>query len=82
MVDIVFSGLFERDIKQIKDKILKEKIKKQIRKIINDPEAGKPLKYNLKNERTLYIKPYRLIYAIKKDEITLLRFCHRDEVYK
>jgi len=82
MVRITFSEGFEKQFKKIKDNQTKEKIIKHIKKILEDPLIGKPLKYDLKGERTLYIKPYRLIYAIKQDEIILLRFLHRDGVYK
>ncbi len=69
-------------IKQTKrlDNFLLEKIKKQIKKIIENPEVGKPLKY-YRGERTLYVKPFRLVYAIRQDEIILLKFEHRKNVY-
>ncbi|MBU1204312.1 MAG: type II toxin-antitoxin system RelE/ParE family toxin [Nanoarchaeota archaeon] len=82
MVRITFSDGFEREFRKIKDSSTKERVRKQIRKIIENPSIGKPLRYNLKGERTLYIKPYRLIYAIRKDEIILLRFHHRSDVYR
>ena len=65
-------------IKQTKrlDNFLLEKIKK----IIENPEVGKPLKY-YRGERTLYVKPFRLVYAIRQDEIILLKFEHRKNVY-
>jgi len=81
MVKVTFSEGFEKQLKKIKDNSTKEKIKKQVEKIIENPSVGKPLRYNLKGERTLYIKPYRLIYTIKQDEIILLRLGHRDSVY-
>ena len=69
-------------IKQTKrlDNFLLEKIKKQIKKITENPEVGKPLKYYM-GERTLYVKPFRLVYAIRQDEIILLKFEHRKSVY-
>jgi len=73
---------FERDVKTIKDHVLKERIKKQIRKIIENPEIGKPLRYDLHGEYSLYIKPFRLIYAVEDNTLILLRFRHRKEVYK
>ena len=82
MVKVTFTEGFEKQFKKIKDNLTKEKIRKQIEKIIENPEVGKPLRYNLKGERTLYIKPYRLIYTINQDEIILLRFLHRQEVYE
>lgn len=82
MVKITYSELFEKELEKIKDQPTKEKIKKQIRKIIKNPEVGKPLKYEFKGERALYVRPYRLIYALGKEEITLLRFQHREEAYR
>ena len=70
-------------IKQTKrlDKILIQRLKKQIIKIIENPKIGKPLKYK-RGERTLYIKPFRLIYSIRENEIILLKFDHRKKIYE
>ena len=85
MVEIKFiisADKFKDDIKKIRDKGLKEKLQKQIVKIAGNPNFGKPLRYGLKGERTIYVKPYRLIFKIEKDKLILLRFEHRDEAYK
>ena len=79
---IIYTQKFERDVKKIKDSFLKEKLEKQIRKVIENAESGKPLKYGLKGEWTMYVRPYRLIYAIQGDRLILLRFEHRKEVYE
>ena len=79
--NIVYTTRFERDIRKIKDSSIKERLQKQIRKIIEDPASGKPLRYGLKGEWTVRIKPYRLIYAVLEDRLILLRFEHRKEVY-
>ena len=68
--------------KKVKDKLTKEKIKKQIIKIIKNPDIGKPLRFRLKGERTVYVKPYRMIYTLIKDKLYLLRFEHRERVYE
>jgi addiction module RelE/StbE family toxin len=73
---------FETELKKIKDKGLKEKLKKQITKITENPNFGKPLRYDLKGEWSIYVKPYRLIYKVEGDKLILLRFKHRDYVYK
>ncbi len=78
---IVYTKKFERDVKKIKDNLLKEKLQKQIRKITENPEFGKPLRYGLKGEWTTYVKPYRLIYAVQGERLVLLRFEHRKAVY-
>ncbi len=58
-----------------------EKLEKQIKKITENPDFGKSLRYNLKGEWTVYVKPYRLIYKVEGDKLILLRFEHREEVY-
>ena len=79
---IVATEKFEKDVKKIKDRRLKIRIEKQVRKIIETPEVGKPLRYNLKGEHTIYIKPYRLIYKVEEDRLILLRCEHRGIVYR
>ncbi|MDA4123198.1 MAG: type II toxin-antitoxin system RelE/ParE family toxin [Thaumarchaeota archaeon] len=80
--EIVYTEKFERDVKKVRDNLLREKLEKQIRKIMEDPEFGKPLRYGLKGEWTIYVKPYRLIYAVQGDRLILLRFEHRKNVYE
>ncbi|MDE1854077.1 MAG: type II toxin-antitoxin system RelE/ParE family toxin [Thaumarchaeota archaeon] len=79
--EIVYTQKFERDVKKLRDGSLKERLGKQIRKIAEDPEIGKPLRYGLKGEWTVRIAPYRLIYAVQGDRLVLLRFEHRKSVY-
>jgi addiction module RelE/StbE family toxin len=84
MVDIKFivpTEKFEDDVKKIRDKSLKEKLQKQIDKITENPAFGKPLRYSLRGEWSIYVKPYRLIYKVEGDRLILLRFEHRKEVY-
>ena len=77
---ITMSPVFLKQTKKL-DGFLKKRLEKQIIKIINNPEVGKPLMY-LRGERFLYIKPYRLIYAVRDNELILLKFDHRSRVYK
>lgn len=79
---IVYTEKFERDVKKIRDSSLKEKLEKQIRKIAENPEFGKPLRFGLKEELTMRVKPYRLIYAVQGERLILLRFEHRKSVYE
>jgi len=79
--EVVWTNKFETDFKKIKNSLIKEKIKKQIIKIIKNPDIGKPLRFRLKGERTVYVKPYRIIYTVIKDKLYLLRFEHREKVY-
>ncbi len=81
MVISDFSPKFEKTIKKIRDQDLKDKLKKQIEKIINNPEIGKPMKYARKGTREVYIPPFRLSYSYIKNEnkIIFLALYHKDE---
>ena len=80
--EVIWTQKFEDELKKVKDTAIKERTKKQIEKIIKNPEVGKPLRFKLKGERTVYIKPYRLIYSVIGDKLYLLRFEHRKKVYR
>ena len=73
---------FKKEVSKIKDGKLKEKLGKKIEKIKLNPNFGKPLRYGLRGEWSIYIKPYRLIYKVVGDRLILLRFEHRGKVYK
>jgi mRNA-degrading endonuclease RelE of RelBE toxin-antitoxin system len=73
------SNEFLKETKHL-DSFTLKKLKKQILKILENSEIGKPLKY-FHGERTIYIKPYRLIYAVRGNELILLKFKHRKNVY-
>jgi len=79
--EIVYTKKFQHDVKGLRDGLVKERLEKQIRKIADDPETGKPLRYGLKGEWTARIPPYRLIYAVQGERLVLLRFEHRKSVY-
>jgi mRNA-degrading endonuclease RelE of RelBE toxin-antitoxin system len=81
MLNIEYTDSILKAISKIKDKSDKEKIKKQILKIIKNPEIGKPMRYVRKGTRELYVGPYRLAYSYLKNEnkIILLDFYHKDE---
>lgn len=81
MVIIEFDSLFEKKFKRIKNKLFKEKIKKQLLKIRNNPEIGKPMKFTRKGTREVYIFPYRLsyVYFEEKQTIIILDLYHKDE---
>jgi len=81
MVDIAYDLLFEKKIKKIKDNLLKSKVKKQISKIIDFPEIGKPMRYARKGTREVYVTPFRLsyLYIEKENKIVFLYLYHKDE---
>lgn len=81
MLDIDHKPNFLKQIKKIRDSSIKEKIKKQIAKIIEFPEIGKPMKYDRKGTREVHIPPFRLSYAYidKENKIVFLDLYHKDE---
>lgn len=81
MVTVIFDPLFQRLIEKIKDNSLKLRIKKQIEKIVNFPEIGKPMRYARKGTREVYISPFRLsyIYIESEDKIIFHDLYHKDK---
>ena len=81
MLTVEYTDDLLKTIEKIKDLSVKEKIKKQIKKIIEQPEIGKPMRYARKGTRELYIGSYRLAYAYLKDEkkVIFLDLYHKDK---
>ncbi|MFC1690860.1 type II toxin-antitoxin system RelE/ParE family toxin [Nanoarchaeota archaeon] len=81
MVKVVFHPSFKRLVSKIKDASMKDKVKKQITKMMENPELGKPMKFARKGTREVYITPYRLsyIYYKKEDKLIFLDLYHKDE---
>lgn len=68
MVNVDYDDKFKKILSKIKDNLFCIKIEKQIKKIINNPEIGKPMRNVRKGTREVYIKPFRLSYAYLKNE--------------
>jgi len=81
-MEIIFSSEFKKEFKKIKDKTIRLKIIKQLKKISNSPETGKHLKYNLKNHRSVRVTPFRIIYKIEENKIIINCFDHRKDAYE
>ena len=81
MVAIDYSPHFISLFQKIRDSAQKERVRGQIRKIIANPEAGKPMRFARKGTRELYVAPFRLSYAYLKNEgkVVLLDLYHKDE---
>ena len=72
---------FVKFVKKIKNPVLKEKVQKQIAKIIQNPELGKPMRFERKGTREVYVSSFRLAYAYIKERGTIifLELYHKDE---
>ena len=79
MVEIRFDKKFTVIFSKIKGSLLRLKIEKQIKKISENPKAGKPMKNIRKGTRELYIFPFRLsyFYNVKKDIVYILDLYHK-----
>jgi len=80
-MNIIYTEEFKRDIRKVKDKSIQNRIKKMVKKIKNNPEIGKPLRYNLFGFKSIKIIPFRILYEIKDNLIILHKFEHRKDVY-
>ncbi len=81
-MEIIFSEDFKKEFKKIRNKAIRLKIIKQLKKLAQIPESGKPLRYDLKGNRSIRITPFRIIYRIEKNKIIINCFDHRKEVYE
>lgn len=81
MVKVEFDSAFQKLFSKIKDPVLKEKIIKQVLKLKENPELGKPMSYCRKGTRELYILPFRLSYLYLKETevIVIADLYHKDE---
>jgi len=81
-MEILFSEEFKKEFRKVKDKPTRLKIIKQIKRLEKFPDSGKPLRYALKNHRSLRISSFRIIYRVEKNKIIINCFDHRKGVYK
>ena len=81
-MQIIFSEEFKKDFKKIKDKSTRIRIINHLKKLEQLPESGKPLQYNLRGHRSIRVPPFRIVYRIEQDRITIHCFDHRKDVYK
>ena len=80
MVKLDFHPSFKKIFSKL-DNSIKEKIISQLKKIRINPEIGKPMKFDRKGSREIYIKPFRLSYGYEKEEdkVIILDLYHKDE---
>ena len=81
MVTIAYDPSFEKKVRKIKDQLLKLKVKKQILKIMDSPEIGKPMRYGRKGTREVHVPPFRVsyLYIKNEDKIVLLGLYHKNK---
>ena len=68
MLIIERSPIFLSLISKIKNKADEEKVKKQIKKIVENPGIGKQMRYGRKGTREVYLGSFRLSYVYLPEE--------------
>ena len=81
MVEIFYEDNFQKRYSKLKDESTKIKIKKQIQKIIDNPKIGKPMRYERKGTREVYVSPLRLayVYLLDENKVIFLDLYHKNE---
>ena len=81
MVNVDYDENFKEFFSKIKDNLFRLKVEKQIEKIIQNPEVGKPMRNVRKGTREVYVNPYRLSYKYYSgnDTLEFLEVYHKDE---
>ena len=80
MNKIFYSSEFIKQIRKY-NKDLQVQIIKKLKQLEKNPELGKPLTNALKNNRSLHIGKFRVIYSIKGNEIIIAKVDHRKDIY-
>lgn len=81
MNKIFYSIEFIKEIKKY-NKNTQTQIIKKLKQLGTNSELGKPLKNVLKNNRSIHIGKYRVLYSIKGEEIIIAKIDHRKDVYE
>lgn len=81
MVIAKYDSIFEQKMRKIKNAADKEKVKKQIGKILENPDVGKPMRYSRKGAREVYVPSFRLsyIYYQQENSVLFLDIYHKDK---
>lgn len=79
MLEIEYSPDFLSLLRKIKNNADKEKVKKQIKRIIENPDISKPMRYARKGTREVYLGSFRLSYAFEENKLIFLDLYHKDK---
>ena len=77
--EVIRTETFIRNLSKL-DKSYINRVEKIAIKIMQNPEIGKPMRFNRKDTRELYIKPFRISYFYDKsqDIIYFLDIYHKN----
>ena len=79
-----FSDEFRQVLRDLekRDRVLHRRLAKEIRKVLRNPEVGKPLRHSLKSYRRTHVGSFVLVYEIIGRSVFFLDFDHHDRIYK
>ena len=69
--EIIRTNNFLRRLKKL-DRSVLIKVEKLVIRILNNPEVGKPMRFDRKETRELYMPPFRLNYIYDKSRDILI----------
>ena len=87
MMKVKFERSFEKDLKKLKDRNIRKKVKEVIEMVESIKEIGE-FKGDLRKIRTspnlwrIRIGDYRIGLRIEKDTVIFVRVLHRRDIYK
>jgi mRNA interferase RelE/StbE len=79
---IFYKSSVSKDLKRLDKDEIKRILKGIEEKIVLNPFLGKSLKGDFRGCYRYRFGDYRVIYAISKNEILILRIGHRKEIYR
>ena len=83
MYESEFSDEFKKQLKKLKnkDQEMYERIQKQIKKILLEPEHLKHLKNVLKGQQRVQLGSFVLKFSVKGDRVYFITFTYHDQAY-
>ena len=79
---IQFKGSVKKDLKNIDKDDIKRIFANIEEKLSKDPYLGEPLYGKFKGLYKYRVGDYRVIYAIEKNEVWILKIGHRKHIYR
>ncbi len=83
-----YRAVFSKEVTRALGKLKKKdrptfrRVERLIEKVLEHPELGKPLRYDLKNHRRESVGSFVLVYEFRGDTILFADYDHHDNVYR
>ncbi len=79
----LLSSHFHKQFRKLtkKDATLRERLKKKIKAIADNPEMGEPKSHNLRGLRGDHVDPFVIVYGVFGDIVIFIHVDHHDKAY-